>query len=77
MPLLSKATPWFANMAIDQIVTNFRQSETDTDKISCWRYLTAHKLLTDCQGDKQHCLKNILEATHQEGRSPHPLFQHL
>ena len=52
-----------------QIVTNFRQSETDPDKISCWRYLTARKLLTDCQGDKQHCLKNILAATHQEGRS--------
>ncbi len=53
-----------------QIVTNFRQSETDPDKIACWRYLTARKLLTDCQGDKQHCLKTILEATHQEGRSP-------
>lgn len=54
----------------DQVVTNFRQSETDPAKISCWRYLTARKLLTKCQGDRQHCLKNILAATHQEGAFP-------
>jgi hypothetical protein len=53
-----------------QIVTNFRQSETDPDKIACWRYLTAEKLLADCRGDKQRCVKDILEATHQEGESP-------
>jgi hypothetical protein len=54
----------------DQLVTNFRQSETDPDKISCWRYLTARKLLLECRGNRQHCLKNILAATHQEGAFP-------
>jgi hypothetical protein len=53
-----------------QIVTNFRQSATDPDKIACWRYLTAEKLLADCRGEKQNCVKDILEATHQEGDFP-------
>ncbi len=54
----------------DQLVTNFRQSETDPDKISCWRYLTARKLLTECGEDMRQCIRNILDATHQEGDYP-------
>ena len=54
----------------DQVVTNFRQSETDPDKISCWRYLTARKLLGECREDRLHCIRNILHATSQEGDYP-------
>ncbi|MBC2735291.1 MAG: hypothetical protein HF981_13110 [Desulfobacteraceae bacterium] len=53
----------------DQVVTNFRQSETDPGKISCWRYLTARKLLTECREDKRQCIRDILAATHQEGNA--------
>jgi hypothetical protein len=54
----------------DQVVTNFRQSETDPDKISCWRYLTARKLLSECQEDRRQCIRNILDATSQGGDYP-------
>ena len=54
----------------NQIITNFRQSETDPDKISCWRYLTARKLLSECREDRRQCIRNILEATSQEGDYP-------
>ena len=54
----------------DQLVTNFRQSETDPDKISCWRYLTARKLLAECQKEGLPCIRDILAATHQEGDFP-------
>ena len=51
-------------------MTNFRQSETDPDKISCWRYLTARKLLSECGEDRLHCIRDILDATHQERDYP-------
>jgi hypothetical protein len=54
----------------DHVVTNFRQSETDPDKISCWRYLTARKLLAECSGDRLGCIRDILAATSQEGDYP-------
>ena len=54
----------------DQLVTNFRQSETDPDKISCWRYLMARKMLSECREDRLQCLRDILTATHQEGDFP-------
>ena len=54
----------------DQIVTNFRQSETDPVKTSCWRYLTARKMLTECQEGRLHGIRDILEATSQEGDYP-------
>ena len=53
-----------------QMVTNFRQSETDPEKISCWRYLKARKLLTECREDRLHCIRNILAATSQERDYP-------
>ncbi len=53
-----------------QVVTNFRQSETDPGKISCWRYLTAQKLLADCGDDRLDCIRDILAATHNEGDYP-------
>ena len=54
----------------DQLVTNFRLSETDPDKISCWRYLTARKLLAECQKEGLPCIRDILAATQQEGDFP-------
>jgi len=54
----------------DQVVTNFRQSETDPGKISCRRYLTARKLLSECGEDRRQCIRNILDATSQEGDYP-------
>ena len=54
----------------DHVVTNFRQSETDPDKISCWRYLTACKLLAECSDDRLGCIRDILAATSQEGDYP-------
>jgi len=51
-----------------QVVTNFRQSETDPSEASCPRYRIARDLLADCGEDKMHCVKSILAATHQEGR---------
>ena len=54
----------------NQLVTHFRQSETDPAKISCWRYLTARKLLTECQEDRFLCIRHILAATHQERDYP-------
>jgi len=53
-----------------QVVTNFRQSETDPDKIACWRYLTAQKMLADCGDDRLGCIRDILAATHNEGDYP-------
>lgn len=53
-----------------QVVTNFRQSETDPGKISCWRYLTAQKLLAECGDDRLGCIRDILAATHNEGDYP-------
>ena len=50
-----------------QVVTNFRQSETDPSDISCPRYRIARDLLTKCGEDKMRCIRNILAATHQEG----------
>ena len=50
-----------------QVVTNFRQSETDPSEISCPRYRIACDMLAGCGEDKMHCVKNILAATHQEG----------
>lgn len=52
-----------------QVVTNFRQSETDPNEISCPRYRIARDMLADCGEDKMHCVKKILAATHQEGTS--------
>ena len=54
----------------DQVVTNFRQSETDPDEISCLRYRIAREWLTKCGEDKMKCIRNILAATHQEGPYP-------
>jgi hypothetical protein len=54
----------------DHVVTNFRQSETDPGKISCWRYLTARKLLAECSDDRLGCIRDILAATSQEGDYP-------
>jgi hypothetical protein len=50
-----------------QVVTNFRQSETDPSEALCPRYRIARDLLADCGDDKMHCVKSILAATHQEG----------
>ena len=52
-----------------QVVTNFRQSETDPSEIVCPRYRIACELLATCGEDKMRCIRTILAATHQEGRS--------
>jgi hypothetical protein len=49
-----------------QVVTNFRQSETDPAAITCPRYRTAIDMLTNCREDKMECIRNVLDATHQE-----------
>ena len=53
-----------------QLVTNFRQSETEPSKISCLRYRIASDMLMNCGEDKLHCVRSILAATHQEGDFP-------
>ena len=56
----------------DHVVTNFRQSEINPDKISCWRYLTARKLLAECSGDRLGCINHTLltlEAARLRGLS--------
>ena len=53
-----------------QLVTNFRQSETEPGKIACSRYRIARDMLTNCREDKMHCVRSILAATHQEGDYP-------
>lgn len=53
-----------------QVVTNFRQSETDSSETSCWRYRVANDMLMNCREDKLHCIRSILEATHQKGDYP-------
>jgi hypothetical protein len=52
-----------------QVVTNFRQSETGPGAIACARYRIAREMLQNCGADKMGCVRNILAATHQEGRS--------
>jgi len=52
-----------------QVVTNFRQSETDRAAISCPRYLTARDMLKKCRDDKIDCIRKVLDATHQEEKS--------
>jgi hypothetical protein len=49
-----------------QVVTNFRQSETDPAAITCPRYRTARDMLETCGEDTLDCIRNILDATHQE-----------
>ncbi|MDJ0721129.1 MAG: carcinine hydrolase/isopenicillin-N N-acyltransferase family protein [Desulfobacterales bacterium] len=53
-----------------QVVTNFRQSETDPGRTSCQRYRIARDMLTRCPEDTLDCVRRILSATHQEGDFP-------
>jgi len=52
-----------------QVVTNFRQSETEPGAITCPRYLTACDMLEKCRADTMDCIRNILDATHQEEKA--------
>ena len=52
-----------------QVVTNFRQSETNPAAISCPRYLTARDMLEKCREDRMDCVRKILDATHQEEKA--------
>lgn len=53
-----------------QVVTNFRQSETESSDVPCSRYRIAHEMLANCRQDKLRCVSSILAATHQEGNFP-------
>ena len=51
-----------------QVATNFQQSITPRAKITCWRYRTAAKMLSEDQPLSVNLVRSILRATHQEGK---------
>ncbi len=53
-----------------QVVTNFRQSETRKEDITCSRYKIAAAMLEDADAISVDLGKRVLAATHQEGPSP-------
>ncbi len=50
-----------------QVVTNFQQSITPRDKITCKRYEAATKMLSEGQALSVNLFRSTLRATHQEG----------
>jgi hypothetical protein len=53
-----------------QVATNFYQSETDQDRARCRRFSTATEMLESAQSISIDLFRDILNATHQEGRAP-------
>ncbi|MFH0992599.1 MAG: hypothetical protein V1799_21590 [bacterium] len=50
-----------------QIATNFVISNIKNGEYPCWRYRTADSMLSTSQGLSVDLIRNILDATHQEG----------
>ena len=53
-----------------QIVTNFRQSQTPADDITCQRYLIARDMLENSRAKDLSLVRRILAATHHEAKYP-------
>jgi hypothetical protein len=53
-----------------QVVTNFYQSEVKREDVHCRRYNTADRMLAAADNVTIELCKQILDATHQEGRNP-------
>lgn len=52
-----------------QIATNFIMSNVKGGNIPCWRYRTADSMLSGAKNLSVGLVRNVLEATHQEGRA--------
>lgn len=55
---------------IYQVVTNFYQSEVKGENINCQRFKIANQLLKETDGNTIDFCKQVLAATHQEGKYP-------
>jgi hypothetical protein len=53
-----------------QVASNFYQSETDQEEMHCRRFSTATEMLESAHTISIDLFRDILDATHQEGRSP-------
>jgi len=51
------------------IATNFVWTNVKNDDYSCWRYKTADRLLGEAENLDISLIREVLDATHQEGRS--------
>ena len=56
--------------SIYQILTNFYQSNPDLGGYPCWRYETAHDMLSSNYNLTPYFVGSILDAAHQEGKYP-------
>ncbi len=52
-----------------QIATNFVISEIENGEYPCWRYNAADEMLSGADHLSVDLIRNVLERTHQEGRS--------
>jgi len=52
-----------------QIATNFVMSNISDGNYPCWRYRTADKILSEAKELSRDLIRDVLEKTHQEGRS--------
>ena len=52
-----------------QIATNFIMSNVTEGNMPCWRYRAADSMLAGAKNLSVDLIRNILEATHQEGRA--------
>ena len=53
-----------------QIATNFVMTKVKDEKYPCWRYTKAEKMFEEAEKISIDLIRDILSATHQEGRSP-------
>ncbi|MBN1564891.1 MAG: hypothetical protein JXA10_13675 [Anaerolineae bacterium] len=53
-----------------QVATNFLQSQSDPEKYTCSRYKTATTMLAEANTYSVELFRDILDATHAEGRNP-------
>jgi penicillin V acylase-like amidase (Ntn superfamily) len=60
-----------------QVVTNFRQSETRKEDITCGRYKIATAMLEDADDISVDLAKRVLAATHLEGPGSRTLYSNV
>lgn len=53
-----------------QVATNFFQTETAEEDRTCWRYARAREMLEGAGEVSVDLVRNVLDATHQEGNFP-------
>lgn len=60
-----------------QVATNFSQSATPPDSITCWRYLAADRILARSGSPGIDLMRSVLDSTHAAGADVNTLYSNI